>query len=164
MNELPSYVLEREFDAPRELVWKAWTDPQLIGRWYGPGVETITHKLDASKGGEWLCEMKMRGGSGYQKAEYTEVTPPERLVWLHTTTDADWNTVSNPMMPNWPNALLSTLTLTEDGGKTAMTFTWIPHQPSDAEIECFAGSLPGLDKAWGAGMDGLAKLLAELQS
>ena len=43
---MPTYVLEREFDAPRALVWKAWTDPALLPRWYGPRVETIVHRLE----------------------------------------------------------------------------------------------------------------------
>ena len=47
MSDLPEYVLERVFDAPRELVWRTWTEPALLSRWYGPGVETIVHKLDS---------------------------------------------------------------------------------------------------------------------
>ena len=50
MSELPEYVLDRIFDAPRPLVWRAWTDPQLLARWYGPGVETIIH-TDISRDG-----------------------------------------------------------------------------------------------------------------
>jgi len=46
MSDLPTYVLERVFDAPRELVWKTWTDPELLPRWYGPNVETIVHLLE----------------------------------------------------------------------------------------------------------------------
>jgi len=60
MSDLPIYVLERVFDAPRELVWKAWTDPKLLPRWYGPNVETIIHRLDVKPGGLWLNEMKWR--------------------------------------------------------------------------------------------------------
>jgi uncharacterized protein YndB with AHSA1/START domain len=48
MSDLPTYVLERVFDAPRELVWKTWTDPKLLPRWYGPNVETIIHRLELS--------------------------------------------------------------------------------------------------------------------
>ena len=108
MSELPTYVLERVFDAPRELVWKTWTDPELLPRWYGPRVETIIHRLDLQPGGLWLLEMKMAGNSNYQRVEYTEVTPPERLVWLHSNADADWNVASNPMMAEWPRVLLTT--------------------------------------------------------
>ena len=48
------YVVEREFDASREMVWRAWTDPELLARWYGPGVETIIHEFDLKPGGSWL--------------------------------------------------------------------------------------------------------------
>jgi len=44
--DLPEYVLDREFDAPRDMVWKAWTDPKLLSTWYGPNIETIIHKFD----------------------------------------------------------------------------------------------------------------------
>ena len=67
MGALPTYVLERVFDAPREHVWKAWTDPKLLPRWYGPKVETIVHRLDLNPGGLWLVEMKWSGKSSYQR-------------------------------------------------------------------------------------------------
>ena len=88
-DDLPTYVLERVFNAPRELVWKTWTDPDLVPRWYGPGVDSIVHKLEPKAGGLWLHEMRWGGNSNYQKAEYLEVVPPERLVWLHANCDAD---------------------------------------------------------------------------
>ena len=96
MSDVPTYVLEREFDAPRELVWQTWTDPELLPRWYGPGVETIVHHLEVKPGGLWLDEMRMGSGSHYERIEYTEVTPPERLVWLHSICDADWNVAHQP--------------------------------------------------------------------
>ena len=45
MSEVPEYVLIRKFDAPRDLVWRAWTDPALLHRWYGPNIETIIHEF-----------------------------------------------------------------------------------------------------------------------
>ena len=164
MSDLPTYVLERVFDAPRELVWKTWTDPELLPRWYGPRVETIVHRLELKPGGLWLGEMRWDGKSNYQRVEYTEVTPPERLVWLHSVADADWNIVANSMMADWPRALLTTVTFAEDGGQTKLRLTWVPHGASAAEIACFAGALAGMDKGWGAGMELLAELLAELQA
>jgi uncharacterized protein YndB with AHSA1/START domain len=61
MSELPTYVLERVFDAPRELVWKTWADPALLPRWYGPRVETIIHRLELKPGG--LCSSKCNGAA-----------------------------------------------------------------------------------------------------
>ncbi len=164
MADLPTYVLEREFDAPRELVWKTWTDPDLLVRWYGPRVETIVHRLDLTPGGLWLGEMRWDGKSNYQRVEYTEVAPPERLVWLHSVSDGEWNVIANPMMPDWPRVLLTTVTFEEDGGKTRLRLTWVPHEASEAEIACFTAALAGMEKGWGAGMDLLAELLADLQA
>lgn len=164
MSELPVYVLERVFDAPRELVWKTWTDPELLPRWYGPNVETIVHRLDVTPGGLWLGEMKWGDNSHFQRVEYTEVDAPARLVWLHSNSDVDWNITANPMMPDWPRVLLTTVTFEEEGDQTRMRLTWIPHEANEVEIACFAAAIEGMDKGWGSGMELLAELLAELQT
>ena len=163
MPDLPAYVLERTFDAPRELVWRTWTEPELLARWYGPNVETIVHRLDVKVGGLWLNEMKMGENSNFQRVEYTEVVPPERLVWLHANSDSNWNIITNPMMPNWPRVLLTTVTFEEKGDETKMRLTWVPHEATDAELAFFAGAIDGMDKGWGAGMELLKGLLVELQ-
>lgn len=164
MSDLPTYVLERVFDAPRALVWKTWTDPELLPRWYGPRVETIVHRLELKPGGLWLLEMRMGGNSHYQRVEYTEVTPPERLVWLHANSDAEWNIVPSPMMADWPRVLLTTVTFEETGDQTRLRLTWVPHEASEAEKACFAAAVDGMDKGWSAGMELLSELLAELQA
>lgn len=164
MTDLPMYVLERVFDAPRELVWKAWTDPELLPRWYGPRVETIIHRLELKPGGLWLVEMKWGDNSNYQRVEYTEVISPERLVWLHSSSDAEWNVIPSPMMADWPQVLLTTVTFEDDAGRTRVRLTWVPHEASEAEIACFAAAMGGMDKGWGAGMTLLTELLAELQA
>ena len=164
MSDLPTYVLERIFDAPRGLVWRTWTDPTLLARWYGPNVETIVHRLEVKPGGLWLNEMKRGEKSHYQRAEYTEVVEPERLVCLISNTDADWNIAPNPMMADWPRVLLTTVTFEEDGGRTKMRLTWVPHEASEAEIACFAAAVDGMGKGWAAGMKLLEELLAELQA
>ena len=164
MSDLPTYVLERDFDAPRALVWKAWTDPELLSRWYGPRVETVVHRLDLKPGGLWLLEMQMGGSSSYQRVEYTEVAPPERLVWLHSVSDADWNVILNPMMPDWPRVLLTTVTYEEDGARTRMRFTWAPHEASEAEAAGFAAAMEGVGKGWDTGKKLLADILVEMQA
>ncbi len=164
MTDLPEYVLERTFDAPRELVWRTWTEPELLGHWYGPNIETVIHKLDVKPGGLWLNEMKMGERSGYQKSEYTEVTPPSRLVMLMSNTDENWELAANPMMADWPSTLLTIVTFEETAGKTLMRLTWSPHEASEAEIACFAGAMDGMGKGWGGGLVLLTDLLAELQA
>ena len=126
-------------------------------------ISQIAGIAELNPGGLWLLEMRLDGNSHYQRVEYTEVTPPERLVWLHSVSDADWNVIANPMMSDWPRVLLTTVTFEESGGRTGMRLTWVPHEASESEIACFAAAMGGMDKGWGAGMELLAELLTDLQ-
>ena len=164
MSELPEYKLERIFDAPRELVWRAWTDPEILNRWYGPNIETIIHQFDLRPGGSWLNEMKMGGNSDFSKMVFQEVTPPKKLVWHHCSTDNSWSTAPNPMMPDWPRILLTTVVLEETGDKTNVCLTQVPLDATEAEIACFAEAMANMDHGWGAGYTILDKIFAELQA
>lgn len=164
MSELPTYVLERIFAAPRELVWHAWTDPALFARWYGPNIETIIHQQDLRVGGVCLVEMRMGGGSSYQTLTYLDVAPPARLVWLNSNADQSWKVAANARMPDWPRTLLTTVRFDQDGAETRLRLEWTPHEASAAEIACFAAAMNNMGMGWGAGMDIFAAILAELQT
>lgn len=161
MSDLPTYVLERVFEASREAVWSAWTDPQLLSQWYGPRAETVVHRLDLEPGGLWLLEMRWGDNSHRQRVECVEVAPPARLVWLHANADAEWNIAPSPMMSDWPRLLLTTVTLEAEGKRTRLRLTWVPHEATEAEVAAFAGAIAGVGRGWEAGMDLLAELLAE---
>lgn len=162
MSDLPEFIIDREFQAPRDVVWKAWTDPALLSEWYGPRVETIIHKFDLKPGGVWLNEMKMGDKSDLSKMTFQEVVPEEKLVWHHSSTDPDWNVVSNPMMPDWPRVLLTTVTFQDQGDNTQVRLVWTPYEATDAEIACFAGAMDGFGSGWGAGFAIMDELLADL--
>ncbi|MCK6477234.1 MAG: SRPBCC domain-containing protein [Phycisphaerales bacterium] len=78
-------VLTREYDAPRALVWKAWTDPKHLARWWGPaGFSTTTRHMDVRPGGQWRYVMHGPDGTDYENLiAYIEVVEPERLVYRH---------------------------------------------------------------------------------
>ena len=162
MNELPEYILDRVFDAPREMVWRAWTDPELLSRWYGPGVETIIHKFDLKSGGTWLNEMKWGDNSDLSKAVFQEIVLQEKLVWHHSSTDSEWNIITSPMMAGWPRVLLTTVTFEDVGPKTKVRLTMVPIDATDAEIACFAGAMAGMDKGWGGGYAVMDEMFKEL--
>jgi len=164
MSELPEYILDRVFDAPREMVWRAWTDPKLLSRWYGPGVETIIHKFDLKPGGEWLNEMKWGDKSDLSKMVFQEVVPDEKLVWHHSSTDSDGNIIPNPMMEDWPRVLLTTVTFEDMDSKTKVRLTMVPLDATDAEIACFAGAMAGMDNGWGKGYEIMDEMFVELQA
>lgn len=164
MTELPEYSIERVFDAPRDLVWRAWTDPTLLHRWYGPNVETTIHQFDFQPGGEWHNEMQWGETRDFSKMAFQEVVEPEKIVWHHSSTDADWNVIANPMMSDWPKVLLTTVTFLESAGKTTVRLTQVPLDATEAEIACFAGAMANMDHGWGAGFTILETMLAELQA
>lgn len=78
-------VLSRVFDAPRDLVFRVWTEREHISKWFGPrGFTTTTHDMDARVGGRWRFEMKAPDGTVWtNRIEYLEIVPPERLVFDH---------------------------------------------------------------------------------
>ena len=162
MTDLPVYSITREFDAPRDMVWRVWTTPELLARWYGPGVETIIHEFDLRAGGVWRNEMKMRGMSMCSKMSFTEVIPGEKMVWEHASTDANWNIAPSPMMPDWPQVMLTEVIFAEANGKTTVTLTQTPMNASEAELACFAKMMSGMDNGWGSGYKIIDEILAEL--
>ena len=78
-------ITSRTFDAPRELVFKMWTDPRHIAEWWGPnGFTTTTHEMDVRAGGVWRFIMHGPDGTDYpNKIVYEEILEPERVVYTH---------------------------------------------------------------------------------
>jgi uncharacterized protein YndB with AHSA1/START domain len=107
-------VITRIFDAPRRLVFKAWTEPEHLAAWWGPrGFTTISGRLDVRPGGAWSRSMQAPNGSVIRKhGVYREIVAPERLVLTYITDDV----VGNP----GPETLV-TVTFSDLGGKTRLT-------------------------------------------
>lgn len=105
-------VLTRELDAPRELVWRAYTDPAHAPNWFGPnGFTNTVHEMDVRVGGRWRFIMHGPDGTDYSnRMTYQEVVQPERLVFLHGE-DVDDD----------PGAFHVTVTLDDLGGRTRVT-------------------------------------------
>ena len=164
MSDLPVYMLDREFNAPRELVWRAWTDPKLVSRWYGPNIETIIHKFDLKPGGSWLNEMIWGENSDYSRMDFQEVTKHEKIVWHHCSTDAVWNVTPNAMMPDWPRVLLTTVEFEERGDKTNVRLTQVPMDATEAEITCFREKMANMDNGWGSGYKIMDEIFAKLMT
>lgn len=108
-------ALTRVFEAPRELVWRAWTKPEHLSRWCAPHDFTITHcQSEARPGGSWrTCMVSPEGLEHWVGGVYREVAPVEHLVFTHQWDDRDGQ--SSP-------ETLVTLTLLEEGAKTRLQF------------------------------------------
>ena len=94
-NEKERMVVTRVFDAPRALVWKAWTDPQYVMQWWGPkGFTAPVCKIDFRVGGKFLYCMKSPDGQkGWNGGEYHEIVPLEKIVYSMYFADSKGNKV-----------------------------------------------------------------------
>ena len=151
-------VITRVFDAPRELVWKAWTEPERIMRWFGPkGFTTPVCKVDLRPGGVMHFCMRSPDGKDYWNGGvFREVVPPSRLVYTDYFADENGNPVSPAqygMSPDFPAENLITVTFEEFDGKTKLTL----HHTIPASVAEQAGAQQG----WNETLDKFAEYLAK---
>lgn len=116
----------RVFNAPRELVFDAWTDCKQLSKWWGPSAFTTPFcKIDARPGG--VIHVAMRGPDGreyWNKGVFREVKKPERLVFTLGFSDAKGSmtsAVSHGLTPDFPDEVLTTVTFEDQNGKTKVT-------------------------------------------
>lgn len=153
-------VITRVLDAPREVVWKAWTDSETLKRWWGPkGFTTPHHEMDFRVGGKYLNCMRGPSGSDFDKdfwstGVYREIVPMERIVCTDSFADAEGNVVpaTHYGMSNMPLEMLVTVTFEDEGGRTRMTMR---HAGIPAGED-----RDGANQGWSESFDKLEELLA----
>ncbi len=141
-------VITRIFDAPRDLVFKAWTEPEHLVHWWGPRgfTSTIIGKINVRPGGTYRIHMRSpEGNDHWSQGVYREVVEPERLVMAGAWTDADGK-------PTSPETLL-TVTFEEHDGKTKLTL----HQAIFESVTARDSHRGG----WNSSLDRLAEYLAK---
>ena len=121
MASTEDFVLIRTLDAPRELVWKVWTQAEHLGKWFSPkGFGIIAANMDFRVGGIYQYGLRMPdGGSMWGKWAFREIVAPERMVVVQCFSDEHGGVSRHPMAPDWPQYTLSTMTFAEQGERTA---------------------------------------------
>jgi uncharacterized protein YndB with AHSA1/START domain len=144
-----SVVITRVFDAPRALVWRAWTEPSMLAQWFGPrGFTSSVPELDLRVGGALRIVMHGPDGKDYpMKGVFREIVPPARLVFGNIATDNDGNHLLEGE---------TVVTLSEQGGKT--TLTVMSHMVGLVPIA--PQMLAGMEAGWTQSIDKLAELVA----
>src|SRR5580700_364580 len=145
------FVIERSFDAPRDLVWKCFTDPERMKEWWGPkGSVIVASKMDFRVDGTYLGAM--RGPDGrvmWAKFVYREIAAPERLVWVNSFSDEAGGLTRHPLSPTWPLELLTTVMLEDSpDGKTKVTLRWSPLNATEEETKTFDAARDGMTQGW----------------
>lgn len=158
-----AFVIRRNFNAPRERVWKAWTEAESLGQWWGPkGFDIISAKLDLRPGGTFhYCLRSPEGQEMWGKLIFREIVPQERLVFVVCFSDAEGGLTRHPMSPDWPLTVLSTVTFADAGtGKTAVTVKWVAYEATDTEREAFEAGKDEMHQGWTGTFDRLDAHLA----
>jgi uncharacterized protein YndB with AHSA1/START domain len=118
-------IVRRVFDAPPELVFKAWTECEHLQRWWGPKGFTTPHcSIDLRPGGSMHYSMRSPEGEDYWGiGTFQEIAPPEKIVYLDSFADEQGNQVDPSVygMGEWPAETLTTLTFAGSNGKTELT-------------------------------------------
>ncbi|MCI0415885.1 SRPBCC domain-containing protein [bacterium] len=166
-NELmvePS-ILIREFIAPRQLVFDAWTQVKHLKNWMFPqkGFTCEYVSADIKPGGSSLHKMiAPNGHEMWLLTKYEEVNPPESLVFRQYISNEAGDILPNTQMPNWPKEMRTTIKLEEVDGKTKLQLVWQPINPTKEEAEAFEASRSQHGNGWGRGFDQLASYLGTL--
>ncbi len=157
------FVITRVFNAPRELVWKAFTEAERMQHWFGPkGSSIVKSSMDLRVGGIYHGAMRNPDGQiTWAKFVYREIARPERLVWVHSFSDENGGLTRHPLSATWPLELLTTVTFEDaPGGKTKLTLRWSPINANEDERKTFAAALEGIQGGWGGSFDQLDAYLA----
>jgi uncharacterized protein YndB with AHSA1/START domain len=138
---------ERTFNATRDRVWKAMTNPELVAQWWGRGNKVVVEKFEFQRGGHWrFVEHGPEGVNGFE-GRYREISPPERVVQTF-----EWDG-----MPG--HVIIETMTLEDLGdGRTKLVNVSLFHTSQERDGMLHSGMEGGMNESYAA----LDKLLAKL--
>ncbi|WP_431284094.1 SRPBCC domain-containing protein [Humitalea sp. 24SJ18S-53] len=156
------FSINRDLNAPRDTVWRAWTDPDALKGWWGPKGFVLHHcAMDLRPGGMFLYGMRSPDGAPmWGRWAFREVVAPSRLVFVTSFSDAQAGITRHPMAPTWPAEMLCTLTLEESGQGTRLSLTSTPINATAEEEAIFDAGKPSMTMGWGGTLGQLTDWLA----
>jgi len=157
------FVISRVLNAPRDLVWQCFTDPERMKQWWGPkGAKILKSDMDLRVGGTYHYGMQMPDGKVmWGRMVYREIAPPEMLVFINSFSDEAGGLARHPLAPTWPLEMLSTFTFDDLGGdKTKFTVRWSPHNATPEERAAFDAGHASMTGGWSGTMDQFEAYLA----
>lgn len=155
----------RTFDAPRDLVYKAWSEPERLAKWWGPkGMGIEVKQMAFEPGGIFHYRMfNDQGAEMWGRFRYIEMEAPERLVWINSFSDPEGGLARAPFAAEFPLEIYNLVTFTEQGGKTVLELTGGPLDASEAEWAFYDGMRPSMQQGFGGTFEQLEAYLAEAQ-
>ena len=158
------FVISRVFDAPRDRVWKSWTEAERLKQWWGPKGFTVTHcKLGLRPGGIMhYCLRTPDGNEVWGKFVYREIAKPERLVFVNSFSDPKGGVTRHPWHASWPLEMLTTVTFEAQGNKTKLAVQWaLFDTTTELERKTFDEGRDSMKTGWTGTMDQFAAYLGQ---
>lgn len=136
-------LITHVFDAPREMVFRAWTDPEILARWFAPNGCTLeVRKMDLREGGTMhTCIRNPDYPDCWCVSTFLEITPPERIAFTMALADEEGSRQTSDVVgkdPDWPDETTVTVTFAESEGKTRLTL----HQNAPESVAKRTGAYP----------------------
>jgi uncharacterized protein YndB with AHSA1/START domain len=157
-----AFVITRTLDAPRELVFRVWTEAGHLQQWFGPkGMKVVHCTSDVRPGGAMHYGLREPDGSMmWGRWIYREIVPPERLVFVQSFSDEEGGVTRAPFFDGgWPLETLSTVTFEERDGRTTLTLIAVPVRATDAERALFLSMHASMQGGWTGTLDELTAYL-----
>ena len=166
VSEEEGIVVTHTFDAPRELVWRAYSEEKELRQWWGPqGFRMESASLDFRDGGRFHYGMRSPDGTMmWGKLLYCEIKPLQRLVNVVVFSDEQGGTTRHPFAPNWPRELYGVMTLAEESGKTTLALRVRPQNATRLEREAFAAGREGMKQGCQSSFAQLAEHLERMKA
>jgi uncharacterized protein YndB with AHSA1/START domain len=157
------FVISRTFDAPRELMWQAWSQRARLMEWFGPkGFKMPAAKMDFRPGGSFhYCLASPDGHEMWGKFVYREIASPEKIVLVNSFSDEAGGITRHPACATWPIEMLSSTRFTEENGRTTMTIECTPLNATEEERKTFDAAHEGMKQGWSGTFEQLAAYLAK---
>jgi uncharacterized protein YndB with AHSA1/START domain len=157
------FRLERPFKASCDQLFQAWTDADLLRRWFAPvGMMISQAQMDLQPGGAFLYALKAPVGlEMWGKWVFQEITPPNSLTFIQHFSDAAGSVTRHPLSLTWPLQTLTVASFEAKGEAALMRITSTPLSPTPAEIVTFNAAQPLMQQAWTGTLDQLERYLAE---
>jgi uncharacterized protein YndB with AHSA1/START domain len=145
------FVISEIFKSPLSNVYKAWSDPKELEKWWGPkGVKSTSVKMDLRDGGLHHYKMLTEDGKEmWGMMEFIKIDPMKSWECITHFSDADGGATTHPLNPHWPKLMHTRITFTERNNETLIRVEWVPLKPTELELKTFMDGHESMKQGWG---------------
>lgn len=159
------FSLTRKFNAPKKLVYQAFSSADALAKWWGPAGTSITVlKLDFKPNGIFHYKMDGMGKTMYGIFRYLQMKEPDMIEWVNSFSNQDAEICPAPFDIKFPNEILNHLTLEEENGVTTLHLTGHPVNATDEEIKSYISLFESMEKGFGGTFNQLEDYLDQIKN